>query len=241
MSQSRTAQLVQLLKPDLGAVSELPDLLVGMAAEGSPRMAYELALFALEQGCPVSASHLLNIGIELREFGQLKEAMDLCDRALAIENAADLHYAKANALRQLGKLRLAVKSYASALELDPTFRDAMNNMALCYQDLNQLKKARRCLESALEFGGDADVHRNLASVYWLSHEPVASVMTEYGKSLALAPDPDVFRVVAAIMFDLDDIRSSATLGNIAHLLDDGQLSPDDPKVVSAAKSVLGYG
>ncbi|HWB58810.1 MAG TPA: tetratricopeptide repeat protein [Chthoniobacteraceae bacterium] len=56
------------------------------------------------------------------------------------ENVAD-DYTMGNMLMQQGKYDDAIKKFENAVKLDPTFSDAWNHLAICYQNNGQPKKA----------------------------------------------------------------------------------------------------
>lgn len=56
------------------------------------------------------------------------------------ETVAD-YYTLGNLMMQQEKYPEAIKAYESAVKLDPTFYDAWNHLAICYQDTGQNKKA----------------------------------------------------------------------------------------------------
>ena len=56
------------------------------------------------------------------------------------ENVAD-YYTMGNLLMAQGKYADAVPKFESAVKLDPTFSDAWNHLAICYQNTGQAKKA----------------------------------------------------------------------------------------------------
>lgn len=56
------------------------------------------------------------------------------------ENIAD-YYTLGNLMMQQQKYADAIKAFESALKLDPTFADAWNHLAICYQNSGQPKKA----------------------------------------------------------------------------------------------------
>jgi Flp pilus assembly protein TadD len=56
------------------------------------------------------------------------------------ENIAD-DYTLGNLMMEQEKYAEAIKAYESAVKLDPTFYDAWNHLAICYQQTGQNKKA----------------------------------------------------------------------------------------------------
>ena len=56
------------------------------------------------------------------------------------ESIAD-YFTLGNLMMQEQKYTDAIKAYESAVKLDPTFSEAWNHLAICYQDTGQTKKA----------------------------------------------------------------------------------------------------
>ena len=56
------------------------------------------------------------------------------------ENIAD-YYTLGNLMMQQQKYDEAIKAFVSAVKLDPTFSDAWNHLAICYQNTGQADKA----------------------------------------------------------------------------------------------------
>jgi len=56
------------------------------------------------------------------------------------ETIAD-YFTLGNLMMQEQKYTDAIKAYESAVKLDPTFSEAWNHLAICYQDTGQSKKA----------------------------------------------------------------------------------------------------
>lgn len=56
------------------------------------------------------------------------------------ESIAD-YYTLGNLMMQQGKYSDAIKAYESAVKLDPSFADAWNHLAICYQNTGQSQKA----------------------------------------------------------------------------------------------------
>lgn len=56
------------------------------------------------------------------------------------ENIAD-YYTLGNLMMEQQKYAEAIKAYENAVRLDPTFSDAWNHLAICYQNTGQTQKA----------------------------------------------------------------------------------------------------
>lgn len=55
---------------------------------------------------------------------------------------------------QRGLWREAIYRWERAIELDPTYAQALNNLAIAYEHEGQLEKARKAYERALEIAPD---------------------------------------------------------------------------------------
>ncbi|MBF0159846.1 MAG: tetratricopeptide repeat protein [Magnetococcales bacterium] len=99
-----------------------------------------------------------NLGIILRQLGQIDQAITLLRQAIHHATRASLqapiaplHNNLGIALRQQGRLNEAVASYRSALALRPQDAEVLHNMAIALQELGQLNQAESSLRLALRY------------------------------------------------------------------------------------------
>src|SRR5262245_27354275 len=94
------------------------------------------------------AWHLL--GVVAHQVGQHAVASDYIGRAIqAAPRVATYHCNLASVYRALSRLDDAIVSYEQALELQPDFPDAHNNLGVTRQDRGQLIQAVACFRRAI--------------------------------------------------------------------------------------------
>ena len=91
----------------------------------------------------------------LVKLGRFDEALQSCERALAIKSDyADALYNRGNALRALGRHDDACASYSAALALEPRRADALNNLGLALLAFGQYGEALANFDAALAIEPD---------------------------------------------------------------------------------------
>ncbi len=132
VEQERGTRLLLDRYPDCGFAWKV--LAVSLQKQGKD------ALSALQRGTellPHDAELHSNLGVSLRDLGQLDDAMTCYRRALAINPAyADAHNNLGTALQTSGQFDDAVASFRRALAIKPDFANAHSNLILC-MDLSE--------------------------------------------------------------------------------------------------------
>ncbi len=96
------------------------------------------------------AAIALNRGAIYNAMGEPEKALPYYDEALKhAPELANAHYNKGNALRKLDKFEEAIDSFKRAHTLQPREPVFLNNLALTYQDSNQLEQAINTYQKAL--------------------------------------------------------------------------------------------
>ena len=92
-----------------------------------------------------------------------------------------------NQLLRRARLVEAVASYAKAVELNPNFVQAWNNIGLAYQAQREFGKAKRAYKKALDLAPNfAMVHYNLGTAYEASRN-YDKMIRSYQRALELEP------------------------------------------------------
>jgi tetratricopeptide (TPR) repeat protein len=108
-----------------------------------PTAAEDTYRLILEQD-PAHAHAYLNLGFMLCEAGRSREAVALYDEGIAhCRDDPLMHYNRAVALEDLGRVVAALASYEECLRLQPDFADAHQNAALLYAQDGQKQMAIR--------------------------------------------------------------------------------------------------
>lgn len=93
---------------------------------------------------PKHADSYVNLGALLCEGGRGKEAVQLLDQGVrGCPSSPLIHFNRAMALEDLGRIREALASYERCLELDPDLADAHFNAAILHEKLGQAQGAVR--------------------------------------------------------------------------------------------------
>ena len=68
--------------------------------------------------------------------------------------------------KELGENQKAKNCYEKAIEINPNYADAHNNLGTVFNELGENQKAKNCYEKAIEINPNyADAHNNLGNVY----------------------------------------------------------------------------
>jgi tetratricopeptide (TPR) repeat protein len=74
----------------------------------------------------------------------------LSDKSLSSNPVAFKHYKEGESYAEKDKTEKAIESFKKAVELDPEFAFAWDNLGLCYRKLNKYDDAIRCYKKSLE-------------------------------------------------------------------------------------------
>ena|GEM_PF-5699153 len=108
-----------------------------------------------------------SLGVCLKKFGELKDALEAYDKALKIDpNYAIAWYNKGNCLDIMSHFEEALKCYKKAAELDSSIEEIWDSMGLTHKKLGYFQKAIENFDKALEIKpDDIDVWRHKADCY----------------------------------------------------------------------------
>jgi tetratricopeptide (TPR) repeat protein len=109
----------------------------------------------------------LDMAGRLRNRGQPEAALDLCQRALAIEpEHPEVHFTIATILEQTGDWEKAARSYARVVELAPSLLAGLVNYAACLSRLGEFGESLKLYGKALKLvPASPVVHQHLALYY----------------------------------------------------------------------------
>ena len=110
---------------------------------------------------------LINLGILLKDRGELKQANSLFSKAVELApERADGHTNLGGLYARQGKKYKAIACYRTALELDPGSTDALTNLGIALRIIGQYVEAYELLTRAIEIDPNlAKAHEELAAVY----------------------------------------------------------------------------
>ncbi|MGH2569655.1 MAG: tetratricopeptide repeat protein [bacterium] len=114
-----------------------------------------------------SPAERFEIAVELEEEGALEEAASAYEEAFAAGGeSAEIAFNLGNVLFALGKKPDAIEWFEIALELDPKYVEAWNNLASAHAELEEWPKAIAAGCRAVDLHFDyPDAHYNLAQAY----------------------------------------------------------------------------
>jgi tetratricopeptide (TPR) repeat protein len=101
------------------------------------------------------------------------------------------HYNRGVKLHQAGDLPGAIAAYARAIELDPTFADAYNNLGAAYVSLKDIPAAVNDFTRSIELAPSANAYNNRGSIYF-SQQKYEEAIADLSASLKLKPSADVY-------------------------------------------------
>jgi tetratricopeptide (TPR) repeat protein len=100
------------------------------------------ALVALLELEPENVAALINLGTARYNQRSYSEALELYQRAIAVDPRHPLaQFNAGNTFEELGRYAEAVEAYSHATRLDPRYADAHYNLALAYHRVGEKRKA----------------------------------------------------------------------------------------------------
>jgi predicted O-linked N-acetylglucosamine transferase (SPINDLY family) len=174
-------------------VEDRAEPLAGARSGAGPVLRCQRLTFDVDLTSGEGHNHALaynNLGNALKRLGQLDEAMDCFNRALALNpNLPQLHFHLANALRDQGRLGEAIASYQRALELNPRYAGALLNLGrVLHHRQGRLGEALAVYDRALLIKPDfAEAHLNRGNVL-RDEGRLAEALAAYDRALLIKPD-----------------------------------------------------
>ena len=130
-----------------------------------------------------------NLGIVLKELGDIDAAIDSYNNALQLDpKYADAYNNLGNALKDKSDLDAAIDSYTNAIEHKLNFPDAHNNLGICLKEQGELAAAVACFKNALQLQPNyPEAHNNLG-VALKDQGELDNAVTSYNNALTLRPN-----------------------------------------------------
>ena len=140
------------------------------------------------QNSPNNADALHLSGLIAYQTGGIGEAVKLIRKALGINPASTMYFNLAAALKAQGDPDGAIESYNNAIQLNPDYAEAHNNLGNVYKQQGKLVEAAFSLHKAISLRPDyAEAHNNLGNVY-KEQGRFEEATSYYRKALSLKPD-----------------------------------------------------
>lgn len=138
---------------------------------------------------------LTNLGIAHQKLGQIAEALESFDKAIAAKpDFASAHHNRANLLRETKRHAEARKSYDRALALQPDNPLIHANYATLLYDLHEAEDALQSLEKALALRPDYPTAHFRKGEIQLELDKPAEALTSFDHALNLRPDDGEFLI-----------------------------------------------
>ena len=130
-----------------------------------------------------------NMGIILKDKGNLEEAIEAYNKALSIKpDFAEAYYNLGDALQEQGKLEVAIEAYHKALMIKPDLAKDYNNMGNILKNQENLEEAIEAYNKALSIKPDfAEAYSNMGNALQ-EQGNLEEAMEAYAKSLTIKPD-----------------------------------------------------
>ena len=154
---------------------------------------------------PDYAETYYNMGIALKDNGDLDAAIDSYKKALEIKpDYVGAYFNTGNILKDKGDLEAAIDSYKKALEIKPDYAEAYNNIGLTLKDKGDLEEAINSYKKALEINPD----------YFEAKENLVSLLTSY------IPQKDNPNLIVKVN---EEIRKIDIKDNASNIISDDQI------------------
>ncbi|MEQ9445255.1 MAG: tetratricopeptide repeat protein [Rhodospirillaceae bacterium] len=159
---------------------------------------------------PLQPDALNLLGVIAHQNKVYQEALEYFDRAISIApNMVAAHFNKGNLCRDIKHPAQATLAYASALKIDPGYRDAMLNLGCVLYDQGQVEAAlphfKKLIEIAPQF---AKAHYNLAKCFGALNR-LEEAHKSISKALRLRPDdPDTHFAAAGLSADSKNLEAA---------------------------------
>jgi tetratricopeptide (TPR) repeat protein len=176
---------------------------------------------------PKNPAALINIGLVVREKGDLERAIFYMDEAISLDPKADWYHAhRAWAKKRQGDLDAAVAGYVTAAEIKPSDRWHHYNLRLVVREWKDPVRAEACYRKVLGFAPQtAFAHFNLGEAL-LQQNKWAEAVVELREAIRL--DPKLGWAHSNLGFVLSHLGDKA--GALASYREGARLEPDNPRL-----------
>ena len=129
-----------------------------------------------------------NLGVELKNRGQIPEAIEQYQQALQIKpDFAEAHYNLGNILLDLGQVPEAIRHYEQALQSNPVYPEAHYNLGVALERVGRIQEAIGHYQQALLIKPDyAEAHYNLGNILF-GLGKTSEAIAHYEQALRIDP------------------------------------------------------
>lgn len=119
----------------------------------------------------------------------IKPAFENCNHALELnDDLASTHYTLGIINKGTGKYTEAVNDFQKSLDIDPINSDAMRELALTYEELNNFKQAEDTYKKAIGLKPDYWAGYNYLGAFYFSQQRYEDALKQFEKVVELTPD-----------------------------------------------------
>ncbi len=114
--------------------------------------------------------------------GEFISAQRYLEAAIELEPLPQAHYLLGTIFYEKGQLDKAIRSFQTAVKIDPEYEEAIYYLGLCYLDRNWNRKAMECFQQALELNPNKMEYQQAVRLYQEHdegrHEQISEPATE---------------------------------------------------------------
>ena len=127
--------------------------------------------------------------VDLHKTGQFQKALSVIDDLIrTYDNDPFLFNIKGSCLCETGDLNASIISFEKAILLKPNYAEALFNLGVAYQKLNQSDMAIETYEKALVFQhAYPTAHQNLGIIYFIKNQ-LSSAIKSFEWAVAYSPN-----------------------------------------------------
>jgi len=151
--------------------------------------AAETLLRQVLQAYPNHAHALHLLGVVAHQSGQAELAIELINKAIAINDKPPLFHANLGEMyRQRGNLDDAVRHGEKAVALEPKMASAHSNLGIAYFDLEDFERAKACQQRALKLDPNLPTALNNMGSILREEKQIQQAMAFYHRAIAANPN-----------------------------------------------------
>ena len=166
-NQGQFEKVLSKVKPLVSLFPRAINLFNIQGASNAALQRYDAAIDSYKQAIKIKpdyAEAYLNMGIALKDCGDLEKAMNQYKKALRIKpDYFEAYLGLGVTLKSMGNLDASIESYKKAIKIKPDYAEAYSNMGNALRDKGEIEAAIDSYKQAIKIKPDyADGHWNLS-------------------------------------------------------------------------------